>query len=221
MRKKSSSALALAVSLFVLVSLPTTSNAGAIINIYEDGGGLNLQFSGDLNAGTLSAPDSACTCGYLDFDGFNGTTGSGWVGFFGSPSVEASYQFADGLVTGNVSSSFGTPSSTGGSWSLVSGTKWFDDIDGGTNFFSSAGTLSSGSINVDAHLFLSGGSLAVANLVDGSSFVRTIDYTDNGGGLDSIGVIVSAPAVVPEPSIIALFGLGLVGIGFARRKRQS
>jgi hypothetical protein len=30
-----------------------------------------------------------------------------------------------------------------------------------------------------------------------------------------------APAPVPEPSIIALFGLGLVGIGFARRKRQS
>jgi hypothetical protein len=26
---------------------------------------------------------------------------------------------------------------------------------------------------------------------------------------------------LPEPSIIALFGLGLVGIGFARRKRQS
>ena len=28
-------------------------------------------------------------------------------------------------------------------------------------------------------------------------------------------------AVVPEPSIIALFGLGLAGLGFARRKRQS
>jgi hypothetical protein len=26
---------------------------------------------------------------------------------------------------------------------------------------------------------------------------------------------------VPEPSIIALFGLGLVGLGFARRRRQS
>jgi hypothetical protein len=31
----------------------------------------------------------------------------------------------------------------------------------------------------------------------------------------------SKVAAVPEPSIIALFGLGLVGIGFARRKRQS
>ena len=35
---------------------------------------------------------------------------------------------------------------------------------------------------------------------------------------------INAPtssAVVPEPSIIALFSLGLVGLGFARRKRQS
>ena len=29
------------------------------------------------------------------------------------------------------------------------------------------------------------------------------------------------PTAVPEPSIIALFGLGLVGLGFARRRRQS
>lgn len=29
------------------------------------------------------------------------------------------------------------------------------------------------------------------------------------------------PSAIPEPSIIALFGLGLVGLGFARRRRQS
>ncbi len=31
----------------------------------------------------------------------------------------------------------------------------------------------------------------------------------------------SGPTPVPEPSIIALFALGLVGIGFARRRRQA
>jgi hypothetical protein len=31
---------------------------------------------------------------------------------------------------------------------------------------------------------------------------------------------LSSTFAVPEPSIIALFGLGLVGLGFARRKRQ-
>jgi hypothetical protein len=36
-----------------------------------------------------------------------------------------------------------------------------------------------------------------------------------------MGVALVKVAAVPEPSIIALFGLGLVGIGFARRKRQS
>jgi hypothetical protein len=45
-------------------------------------------------------------------------------------------------------------------------------------------------------------------------------------GLSSVSGLSSAAnwskvAAVPEPSIIALFGLGLVGIGFARRKRQS
>jgi len=45
-------------------------------------------------------------------------------------------------------------------------------------------------------------------------------------GITSVSAITSAAnwskvAAVPEPSIIALFGLGLVGIGFARRKRQS
>jgi hypothetical protein len=36
-----------------------------------------------------------------------------------------------------------------------------------------------------------------------------------------IGTFLVRTSAVPEPSIIALFGLGLVGIGFARRKRQS
>jgi hypothetical protein len=34
-------------------------------------------------------------------------------------------------------------------------------------------------------------------------------------------VSVSQAEAVPEPSIIALFGLGLAGLGFARRRRQS
>jgi hypothetical protein len=36
--------------------------------------------------------------------------------------------------------------------------------------------------------------------------------------LDNVTV---SKAAVPEPSIIALFALGLVGLGFARRRRQS
>jgi hypothetical protein len=43
-------------------------------------------------------------------------------------------------------------------------------------------------------------------------------YNQRGFG---IGVALVKVAAVSEPAIIALFGLGLVGIGFARRKRQS
>jgi hypothetical protein len=38
--------------------------------------------------------------------------------------------------------------------------------------------------------------------------------------IPSNGLTLSSTFAVPEPSIIALFGLGLVGLGFARRKRQ-
>jgi hypothetical protein len=48
------------------------------------------------------------------------------------------------------------------------------------------------------------------------------DVWDNLDGKgDMAGVWLVRDASVPEPAIIALFTLGLVGIGFARRKRQS
>lgn len=43
----------------------------------------------------------------------------------------------------------------------------------------------------------------------------------NGGGIQLSITGGQAVTVVPEPSIIALFGLGLVGFGFARRRRQA
>jgi hypothetical protein len=41
------------------------------------------------------------------------------------------------------------------------------------------------------------------------------------GSVFFIDDLVFGNVTVPEPSVIALFGLGLVGIGFARRRRQS
>ncbi|PKH00570.1 hypothetical protein CXF95_03350 [Paraglaciecola sp. MB-3u-78] len=42
-----------------------------------------------------------------------------------------------------------------------------------------------------------------------------------GASASTIGIALVRSSAVPEPSIIALCGLGLVGIGFARRRRQS
>jgi hypothetical protein len=42
----------------------------------------------------------------------------------------------------------------------------------------------------------------------------------NGGGLSNVGIWTSGPRQqVPEPMTLGLLGLGLVGVGFARRRR--
>lgn len=59
------------------------------------------------------------------------------------------------------------------------------------------------------------------------SFTNDMSSTAVGMSLDSVFLDEDGdsagedPTVVPEPSIIALLGLGLVGLGFARRRRQS
>jgi hypothetical protein len=47
------------------------------------------------------------------------------------------------------------------------------------------------------------------------------DYYTTNGHFDNIGWLLVENQYVPEPSIIALFSLGLVGLGFARRRRQA
>jgi hypothetical protein len=47
--------------------------------------------------------------------------------------------------------------------------------------------------------------------------VEFIGVQDDGFGMDNVRYGASS---VPEPSVVALFGLGLAGIGFARRRRK-
>ena len=55
-------------------------------------------------------------------------------------------------------------------------------------------------------------------LLDAGEIISLAGGAGGGGGDRTYSANVTA---VPEPSIIALFGLGLVGLGFARRRRQS
>ena len=52
------------------------------------------------------------------------------------------------------------------------------------------------------------------------TFLQTTTSQGGGGGLSNVS-IWTGPHKVPEPGILALFGLGLLGLGFARRKTHN
>jgi len=80
---------------------------------------------------------------------------------------------------------------------------------------------------------ISDGFAVVYSLADINQTFRYVSVTHGGPGaitqdgdneIDAVGGLTSSGGGVvgvPEPSVIALFGLGLVGLGFARRKTRS
>jgi len=71
----------------------------------------------------------------------------------------------------------------------------------------------------------SGGATALSNLAISASDVITLEFISPNSfatfnGVD-FTISLEADAAVPEPPIIALFVLGLLGLGFARRKVRS
>jgi hypothetical protein len=74
-------------------------------------------------------------------------------------------------------------------------------------------------IDVDYRSWMSGSeSLFTA---EDDDWILAFNTTSTDGGYTDAVVLIEDISLIPEPSIIALFGLGLVGIGFARRRSQS
>ena len=57
---------------------------------------------------------------------------------------------------------------------------------------------------------------------DGIETIELQDFwLDEGGSISNIQIWAAETTSVPEPGILAVFGAGLVGLGFARRRRTA
>jgi hypothetical protein len=80
-----------------------------------------------------------------------------------------------------------------------------------------------GTTMVYSHASLNIGSADLVGIFDISSSNQGVDFmaTFDNNGVDAALKVAINDVAIPEPSIIALFGLGLVGMGVATRRKQK
>jgi hypothetical protein len=162
----------------------------------------NGDFTTDVESG-LDWLDWTLTSDKTEAQALTKYIGAGWRVATGAE--------ADELIVNQFGLSFSSLGITGcyGSSSCAADRVRFVDLLGSTDY--RAGSLAT----VEGYGLVG----AVPNYLYKGYEFRT--YGDTGYFSRDTGVALVRVAAVSEPAIIALFGLGLVGIGFARRKRQS
>ena len=212
-----------------LITLTAIPGQAATITPFE-----NNQAAWQLAAGTTSA---------IDFEAFSGTlvTGDEFIGNPGSPAF--SLQSGSSMFSGDGVTDFIPTSGINMLYPINSAGQIIGEIR--VTFSSAVSALSAFFMDVEVAFAVTGFDLGGDGTIDvafsgnqgddSQSFlgfttdmavtVIDIHFGDTGQIPDGVAIddlsYALAPTAMPEPGTLALFGLGLASLGFARRKKAA